>query len=671
MAGTRYSNFVKLQIDPITSGATFLTLSNPGDGNKLPDLTRYLATIIVNDDSEDPEIIKIISQDKGTDALTSIERGKLSTLDSNHNTGGKTYSLVIGPIAERESQVFNVSEYGMIADGGVTDNSPLLLEAIADVKALGGGTIKFDKTGTSYYGFLSTVTIDTSNIKIVGDVGVELRTPTANIFLFYATGEYENIEFKDIDIVGPFGDAATSLNTNEGGIYMLGTGALNRVSKILLSNVRIKGFGGMGARFKFCDQVNVLTCKMSNIHYAGTEVTSSSNGVFSHNYIRDINGSEVDNAYGALFSRNQGTEEEFPRSENWIISHNVIVNVPNWEGIDSKGGRNIVISSNVLKNTGSGINISWSADGTGNPLLAPQNVHVLNNSMDSEHLSQNALRGITFAGATNSVGGFVELATGSVVGNYIKRYGRDINNTFRGALYFFGTKGVLCSDNTFVECSPTGVLLDFDNYGLVLRNLSFLDTHQEGGIGNTKCIELIDGEQQVFIDGCAASAKEYVPGGSGSVNDNGIFIPNISTIDVILGTNDFSACVTPLNDSGRRATQSPIEEFQSFKKGLSVKYQDVNNVNLNLTTDHYYLAVTTSTTAVTLTLPATHVAGQRYEIRDKGGSLGTRPITIDRNGNLINGGASNYLMNTSGHNFNTVVITSNGTGWFTYRVNIV
>jgi hypothetical protein len=70
----------------------------------------------------------------------------------------------------------------------------------------------------------------------------------------------------------------------------------------------------------------------------------------------------------------------------------------------------------------------------------------------------------------------------------------------------------------------------------------------------------------------------------------------------------------------------------------------------------------TSTGAITVTLPASHSAGQIFEVKDSGNNAATNNITINRNGSLIDTAASNKILST---NNEAVVLVSNGTAWFT------
>ena len=72
----------------------------------------------------------------------------------------------------------------------------------------------------------------------------------------------------------------------------------------------------------------------------------------------------------------------------------------------------------------------------------------------------------------------------------------------------------------------------------------------------------------------------------------------------------------------------------------------------------YYLLCDTAA-AVTVTLPAAPTTGQQYIVADSAGTAATHNITVDGNGNNINGAAT-LTMST---NYEVITLTFNGTFW--------
>lgn len=73
--------------------------------------------------------------------------------------------------------------------------------------------------------------------------------------------------------------------------------------------------------------------------------------------------------------------------------------------------------------------------------------------------------------------------------------------------------------------------------------------------------------------------------------------------------------------------------------------------------------VDTSGGIITATLPAVPTAGQAIYFMDAGGAFATNTFTVDRNGNTINGAASNLAKTTNGESFGLMYT---GSTWRTY-----
>lgn len=116
-----------------------------------------------------------------------------------------------------------------------------------------------------------------------------------------------------------------------------------------------------------------------------------------------------------------------------------------------------------------------------------------------------------------------------------------------------------------------------------------------------------------------------------------------------------------------------FSETTQFNKSL---YEPVSSVSTNTVIDNTYKTVLVDTTSspITVTLPATPAVGQLYEIRDFGnsgsGNASVNNITIDRNSKLINGLTSDLTIDTDG---DAVTIIFEGNGWLTLgqRFNLV
>lgn len=103
-------NFAKSDLDSgIAAGATSLVLTS-GGGAKFPlpstdgafNLTLYNKDY--PDPADDPDVEVVRCTARSTDTLT-VARAQEGTADVNHNTGGKTYAVILGPTAKLKTDI--------------------------------------------------------------------------------------------------------------------------------------------------------------------------------------------------------------------------------------------------------------------------------------------------------------------------------------------------------------------------------------------------------------------------------------------------------------------------------------------------------------------------------------------------------------------------------------
>jgi len=105
------ANLVKVTASAQASGDTTVTLST-SDATKLPspsfNMTWWNVTDYA-DPSDDPsvEIVRVTNVNTGTGVIT-VTRGQESTAAANHNTGGKTYKLLLGVTSKMISDISNL-----------------------------------------------------------------------------------------------------------------------------------------------------------------------------------------------------------------------------------------------------------------------------------------------------------------------------------------------------------------------------------------------------------------------------------------------------------------------------------------------------------------------------------------------------------------------------------
>lgn len=128
-------------------------------------------------------------------------------------------------------------------------------------------------------------------------------------------------------------------------------------------------------------------------------------------------------------------------------------------------------------------------------------------------------------------------------------------------------------------------------------------------------------------------------------------------IDSAPGTLDtLNELAAALNDDANFSTT--IANSLSSKAPLWLNTTVSSNITL-IKNNNYFVD---TTAARTLTLPASPSVGDQIEIFDASGTAGTYNITLDRNSNLINGNAGNFIIDVNG-GWYTFVFTGNTYGW--------
>jgi len=80
-------------------------------------------------------------------------------------------------------------------------------------------------------------------------------------------------------------------------------------------------------------------------------------------------------------------------------------------------------------------------------------------------------------------------------------------------------------------------------------------------------------------------------------------------------------------------------------------------------TNHSIFLVDTTGGAFTVTLPASPTTNAKYTFIDTGGAVGTNPLTLGRNGNLMLGLASDLLFKADN---GAITIIFDGSSWWRY-----
>jgi hypothetical protein len=180
------------------------------------------------------------------------------------------------------------------------------------------------------------------------------------------------------------------------------------------------------------------------------------------------------------------------------------------------------------------------------------------------------------------------------------------------------------------------VLLAFDNHINITGPNVNINTSGNGNvaIGNDS------GTSTTTIDGGSGGIKIGALTGSNTDVQIGPNLPNIDTGNILLNSGGLSGCI--LLNGGQRVLVAPIATSAG-----------------PLSTSNFFLPCDTTSAAFTVTLPASPALGQQFVIADVSGSALTNNITIDGNGQMINGNPT-AVINTP---YGRVILFYVGTAW--------
>jgi len=371
----------------------------------------------------------------------------------------------VSTLAWLDGGAFNVQAFGAVGDGS-TDDTVAIQAAITAAMAVGtgGGTVTFP--GGRDYRITAALTVTGACTLMSTDGKARLVMDTVDTPAFSVSAS--NVQFVGLSIRGK---QSASFTDDETAIRILGTSAASPVTNVEVRECTFSRWGAYGiyaewlTDFAFCDNV------MSDIAYGGIMVLSALRGTISRNQITDIAPGTSGNAYGISLTRrgDQTSLVTYPRSADIVVSDNVVRDVPLWHGYDTHAGQRCVFSGNIAYNCKRGIAVGSATDSAGDYTIAPLDVSVVNNILDSGLSDGTAAEGITFSGTSDggAAGAQVEYATGVVSGNVVRGYG-DKTNDSSGAISTYTTRGLVIANNTIIEPSPFGVMLYQDNDGFAL-----------------------------------------------------------------------------------------------------------------------------------------------------------------------------------------------------------
>lgn len=424
-----------------------------------------------------------------------------------------------------------------ILDYAAPDGTNQTTNVQAAVNAAAGGTLSVPPG--SMFRVDGTITV-TSPVTIMssGRGGFYSQSGTTTQDLFNVTSS--NVHFRGIRVVGPQFDSVAT----QRGIVFKGATPTAPLKQVSVIDCELSKWSHFGIIATFVEGFQFDNNDIFDIAYAGAATMSCSYGSMDNNRVRNVTQpSGYVNSYGLSASRGYGTLTGHPRSAHITFRGNRIADVPNWAGIDTHGGQDLLISHNVITNCDSPISCVSSRDASNTNIYAPLDIVITENTAHSGR-TNGTLRSI------NLVGNAVEKATGRISGNYTRGHGVQNNSQGNGIQLAF-TFGVQVTNNTMVETSPNGILFVNDNVGFTCTGNTIIDVWSD--THRVKAIHLLQDNNSGHIDRNTVLST----GGKAAANligtGFGIFVANTASNSAVIGTNSMSIAQLPLYDPGAKA----------------------------------------------------------------------------------------------------------------------
>jgi hypothetical protein len=219
----------------------------------------------------------------------------------------------------------------------------------------------------------------------------------------------------------------------------------------------------------------------------------------------------------------------------------------------------------------------------------------------------------------------------------------------------------------------------------IIRRHTFTAT--AGQTNFVASVTFIDGYEQVYFNGLLLlRTTDYTTSGSntvilGTAAAAGdiveiVTITNLNSVNTYTQAEIDSKIATEVNNliASAPSALNTLDELaaalgddanfaSTVTTSLAGKKNEASSsisANTNLAVGTRYFA--TSSSALTLTLPANPSVNDQIDIFDASGNASTYNITVARNGKLINGNAGNFIIDVNG-SWYTLVFTGNTYGW--------
>ena len=459
---------------------------------------------------------------------------------------------------------------------------PTLADAIAATPS--GGTLQVDKAHTT-----TGVTLDRPvTIRGRGSITTTGNGPAVTITA-------SNVTVDGLRIAGPQYAEMVSTQT---GILVTGGTVAAPITGLRVLNCTVESFGYMGLRLNHCTEFEVSRTTVRNVVYAGVLVMSGNRGRIDSSDVLNVTGTGQVNYYGIALTHDKAQPQStHPRTRDVQVTNNLVDGVTGWEGIDTHGGENIIISGNRVLNCLVGI-ACVPGEESGSETLAPRSITVTNNFVDSRRTDGTARAGIQLIGA-GTLASPAERATGVIANNIIRNHGTE--NTSGGAgISLYVTRGVVVSGNSIVNASQCGIDVYHSNENLAIIGNVFVDVWTNA-TAFTAAIFVRSNNNTVTISGNVLSRGDKT---ATLVNDRGLFIASVTDCTVDDLGNNFTAAAKPLVDNPSITRRRDFAKKVGWNGGVGITRPTITgsqggNAALGelLTQLHNYGLITNSTTA--------------------------------------------------------------------------
>ncbi|MEQ7008472.1 right-handed parallel beta-helix repeat-containing protein [Actinopolymorpha sp. B17G11] len=389
---------------------------------------------------------------------------------------------------DKDVQVWNVLDHGVIGDGVAVDTAAL--QAVLTAAPAGTRVVIPEGVTCKING---TLTIS----KKLHLSGGEIVQTATNLEAIILTPAASGSSIRNVRMTGP---GAVNYGGQCRAIHLAGTNTTTRVTGVLVEDVTASGWS-FGVSARLAERFTVKGCTLTDLGYAGVHMFSVNRFKVIDNIIDDVHltGTNVD-CYGITVNRIENvTIAAEPLSEGGLVSRNHVLNVEH-EGIDTHGGVNLTISDNYVHGCRTGIACVAGGNENNVETYAPKGIICTGNVVVSGVSDGSREVGIKLVGAGTGAGALVDGATGVISNNYVHGHGLS-GATAGGGIMVYYTHGVVISGNTVLEPSNYGVLAYHTNHGLVINGNLVVDPWHPTG-GTPAAIYLRDADNtDVLVDG--------------------------------------------------------------------------------------------------------------------------------------------------------------------------